>query len=54
MREDAEYRGEEAVAINVSPNGVPGMVFHQNNMTPTSLAQQVDDFYHEQAGYACM
>jgi len=27
----AEYRGEEAVAIKVSPNGVPGMVFHQNN-----------------------
>jgi AraC-like DNA-binding protein len=27
----AEYRGEEAVAIKVSPNGVPGMVFHQHN-----------------------
>ncbi len=27
----AEYSGEEAVAIKVSPNGVPGIVFHQNN-----------------------
>lgn len=27
----AEYRGEEAVAIKVSPNGAPGMVFHQTN-----------------------
>ncbi len=27
----AEYGGEEAVAIKVSPNGVPGIVFHQNN-----------------------
>jgi AraC-like DNA-binding protein len=26
----AEYSGEEAVAIKVSPNGVPGLVFHQN------------------------
>jgi AraC-like DNA-binding protein len=26
-----EYTGEEGVAIKVSPNGVPGMVFHQNN-----------------------
>jgi AraC-like DNA-binding protein len=27
----AEYSGEEAVAIKVSPSGVPGIVFHQNN-----------------------
>jgi AraC-like DNA-binding protein len=27
----AEYSGEEAVAISVSPNGVPGIVFHLNN-----------------------
>ena len=27
----AKYSGEEAVAIKVSPNGVPGIVFHQNN-----------------------
>jgi AraC-like DNA-binding protein len=27
----AEYNGEEAVAIKVSPNGVPGIVFHLNN-----------------------
>jgi AraC-like DNA-binding protein len=27
----AEYSGEEGVAIKVSANGVPGMVFHQNN-----------------------
>jgi len=26
-----EYTGEEALAIQVSPNGVPGIVFHQNN-----------------------
>jgi AraC-like DNA-binding protein len=25
------YTGEEGLAINVSPNGVPGMVFQQNN-----------------------
>ena len=34
----ADYRGEEAVTIS--------------GMTPTRLAQQVDDFYHEQAGHA--
>jgi len=27
----AEYTGEEGVAIKVSPNGVPGIVFQQNN-----------------------
>jgi AraC-like DNA-binding protein len=27
----AEYSGEEAVVIKVSPMGVPGIVFHQNN-----------------------
>jgi AraC-like DNA-binding protein len=27
----AEYSGEEAVAIKVSPSGVSGIVFHQNN-----------------------
>ncbi len=27
----AEYTGEEGLAIKVSPNGVPGMVFQQNN-----------------------
>jgi hypothetical protein len=27
----AEYSGKEAVAIKVFPNGVPGIVFHQNN-----------------------
>ena len=27
----AAYSGEEAVAIKVSPDGVPGIVFHQNN-----------------------
>jgi len=27
----AEYSGEEAIAIKVSPNGMPGIVFHQNN-----------------------
>src|SRR5258708_18770074 len=27
----AEYHREEGVAIKVSPNGVPGIVFHQNN-----------------------
>jgi len=27
----AEYSGEEGVAIKVSPNGVPGMVFHQSH-----------------------
>ena len=134
-----EYSGEEGLAIQVSPNGVPGIVFQQNNgqsaiehiithsgrtacppplflygpgtepsvmhykrgssttthvifkphalktllginasaltdvacalnfsdqshfirdikafsgMTPTSLAQKVDDFYHDQAGYS--
>jgi AraC-like DNA-binding protein len=26
-----EYTGEEGLAIKVSPNGVPGMVFQQNN-----------------------
>ncbi|GHO47470.1 helix-turn-helix domain-containing protein [Ktedonospora formicarum] len=26
----ADYRGEEAVTINVSPTGAPGMVFHHN------------------------
>jgi AraC-like DNA-binding protein len=26
-----EYTREEGVAIKVSPNGVPGLVFHQNN-----------------------
>lgn len=26
-----EYRGEEAVAIKISPSGVPGMAFHQHN-----------------------
>jgi AraC-like DNA-binding protein len=26
-----EYSGEEGLAIKVSPNGVPGMVFQQNN-----------------------
>ena len=30
----AKYSGEEAVAIKVSPNGVPGIVFHQNNGRP--------------------
>jgi hypothetical protein len=37
----AEYSGEEAVAIKAF-----------SGMTPTSLTQQVDDFHHEQAGYA--
>ena len=27
----AEYTGEEGLAIKVSPNGVPGIVFQQNN-----------------------
>jgi AraC-like DNA-binding protein len=27
----AEYSGEEVVVIKVSPTGVPGIVFHQNN-----------------------
>ena len=27
----AEYSGEEAIAIKVSPSGVSGIVFHQNN-----------------------
>ena len=27
----AEHSGEEAIAIKVSPNGMPGIVFHQNN-----------------------
>src|SRR5260221_3127808 len=27
----AEYTGEEGVAIKVSPNGVPGIVFQHNN-----------------------
>ena len=27
----ADYRGEEAVTIQVSPNGAPGMVFHHHN-----------------------
>ena len=27
----AEYSGEEALSIKVSPNGLPGIVFHQNN-----------------------
>ncbi len=29
-----EHSGEEGVAIQVSPNGVPGIVFHQNNGQP--------------------
>ncbi len=27
----AEYTGEEGLAIKVSPNGVPGIVFQQSN-----------------------
>ena len=27
----AEYTGEDGIAINVSPSGVPGIVFQQNN-----------------------
>src|SRR4051812_42737322 len=27
----AEHSSEEAVAIKVSPNGLPGIVFHHNN-----------------------
>src|SRR5260370_17584835 len=27
----AEYTGEEGLAIKVSPSGVPGIVFQQNN-----------------------
>ncbi len=31
----AEYTSEEAVAIKVSPNGLPGIVFHHNNGQPS-------------------
>jgi hypothetical protein len=35
----AEYSGEEGVAIKVSPCGVPGIVFHQNNGRKPDVAR---------------